>query len=286
MEVKIYVLRNPEDLEIRYIGRTKNPLKIRLSGHLNKARRNKFKTHKDNWILSLEIKPIIELIEIVIGWEESYKREQQLIKEYIKKGYRLTNLHDRGTRGLLRDISEEQKLKISKKVKQLHKEGKLHCGRKSVDVYDLEGNFINNFDSYKKASEFIGIRQKQFQSSMRRNDKRIKNYQVKLKGENPPQKWKQRTGELPKNFKKLYIWDVLEKKLIEFEAVKKFKEYFKTGASTVNYYVNINKLFKGRFLITNARLKLDELLESLEVGNQQPRLGSINMYQEVSTTNE
>jgi len=286
MEVKIYVLKNPESLEIRYIGRTKNPLKIRLSGHLSKAKKNKFKTHKDNWILSLKQKPIIELIEIVIGWEESYKREQILIKEYIEKGYKLTNLHDRGTGGLLRDISEEQKLKISKKVTQLHKEGKLHCGRKSVNVYDLEGNFINNFDSYKKASEFIGIGQKQFQSSMRRKAKRIKNYQVKVKGDNSPGKWKQRTGELPKNFRKLYIWDLIDGKLIEFEAVKKFKEYFKTGASTVNYYVNRNKLFKGRFLIANARLKLDELLENLEADNQQPSLGSIEKYQEGSTTNE
>lgn len=276
MEVKIYVLKDPDTLEIRYIGRTKNSLKVRLSGHLSKAKKGKFKTHKDNWITSLKTKPIIELIEIVVGWDESYKREQELIRDYLNNGYKLTNLHDRGAGGLLRDISSKQRLKISNTLKQLHQEGKLNCGRKSVDVYDLEGNFIKNFDSFKKAAEFIGISEKQFQSSMRRSAKRIKNYQVKLKGENPPSQWKQRTGEISKNFKKIYVWDTVNEELMEFEAVKRFKEYFNTVASTVNYYVNTNRLFKKRFIITNARLKLDELLGSLEEGYQQPSLESTN----------
>jgi hypothetical protein len=276
MEVKIYALKDPFTNEIRYLGRTKNSLKVRLNGHLSKAKQNKFKTYKDNWILSLNLKPIIELLEIVYGWEESYKREQELIKDYLNKGFRLTNLHDRGTGGLLRDISDEQKLKISLKVKKLHEDGKLKCGRKSVDIYDLEGNFIKNCISYKEASEFIGISQKQFQSSMRRKAKRIKNYQVLSKGSLPPNKWKQRTGEISKNFKPIFVWDILKRELIEFEAVKRFKKFFETGASTVNYYINTSKLFKNRYLIANARLKLDELLGSLEEGYQQPSLGSTN----------
>jgi len=263
MEVKIYTLRHPESLEIRYIGRTKNSLKTRLNGHLSKAKNNKFKTHKDNWLLSLDCKPIIELLKIVIGWEASYIEEQNIIRNYLEDGYNLTNLHDRGTGGLMRDISEEQKLKISNKLKQLNKEGKLSCGRKPVDVYDLKGNFIKSFDSFKNASEFIGISQKQFQCSMRRQSKRIKNYQVKLKGDIAPEEWKQKTGEISKNFKKLYVWDVIESKLIVFEAIKRFASEFNISASTVNYYVNTTKLFKGRFIIANARVKLDELLESL-----------------------
>lgn len=274
MEVKIYVLKDPLTNEIRYLGRTKNSLKIRLNGHFSKAKQNKFKTHKDNWILSLKTKPVIELLEIVNGWEESYKKEQELIKLYLKNGFKLTNLHDRGAGGLLRDISKEQKEKISLKVRQLHQEGKLHCGRKSVDIYDLQGNFIKNFISYKEASEFIGISQKQFQSSMKRKAKRIKNYQVMSQGSLPPDCWKQRTGEISKNFKPLFVWDILKQEITEFEAVKRFKEYFKVGSSTVNYYVNTSKLFKNRYLIANARLKLDELLENLEADNQQPSLGN------------
>ena len=87
MEVKIYALKHPVTQEIRYIGRTKNSLKVRLTGHLSKAKQNKFKTYKDNWILSLQTKPIIELLETVYGWEESYKREKEIIKDYLNKDY-------------------------------------------------------------------------------------------------------------------------------------------------------------------------------------------------------
>jgi hypothetical protein len=274
MEVKIYVLKDPITKEIRYIGRTKNSLNVRLNGHFCKAKQNKFKTHKDNWILKLKTKPVIELLEIVDGWEKSYLREQELIKEYLNKGFKLVNLHDRGEGGLLRNISEEQRIKISKKVKELHLQGKLSCNKKSVDVYDLQGNFINTFESYKKCSEFIGISEKQFQSSMRRKAKRIKQYQVVLFGEKCPGIWKQRTGEIVKNFKKVYVWDIINNCEIIFNSVKQFKSYFVTGSSSVNYYMNTSKLFKKQFLIANARLKLDELLGSLEEGYQQPSLGS------------
>ena len=44
IEVKIYVLKDPNTDEIRYIGRTKNFLNRRLNGHLSKAKTNKFRT--------------------------------------------------------------------------------------------------------------------------------------------------------------------------------------------------------------------------------------------------
>ncbi len=272
MKVKIYILKDPYTDEIRYIGRTKNSLKIRLAGHCTKAKQNSFKTYKDNWILKLDVKPLIEEIEEIEGWEESYLREQILIKEYIEKGYRLVNLHDRGTGGLLRDISQEQREKISKKVKQLHSEGKLSCGRKAVDIYNLNGDFIISLNSYKEAAEYIGISEKQFQSSMKRKAKRIKKYQIVNKGDSKPNQWKQRTGELSKNFKPIFIINILSKEVMEFKSIKYFKEYFNVGSSTVNWYVNSTKVFKEKYLVANARLKLDELLEKQETVNQQPSI--------------
>jgi len=267
MEVKIYVLKDPMTNEIRYIGRTKNFLNKRLNGHLSKAKTNKIKTHKDNWLLSLSSKPAIEQLTTVMGWKESHIYEQNLIKEYLEKGYNLTNLDDRGEGEVNKIISKEQKIKISKKVKEMHDNNQLSCNRKAVDIYDLKGNFIISKRSYKEASEFIGISQKQFQSSMRRNAKRIKNYQVVLKDSLKPNEWKQRTGELTKNFKKIYLYNIETSEIIEFEAIKRFKEFFNTGASTVNYYLNSNKLYKNTFLITDARLKLDEFRETPEVDN-------------------
>lgn len=177
MLVKIYVLKHPETLEVRYIGRTKNKLNARLNGHLSKARKNKVKTHKDNWLLSLKERPIIEQIEEVEGWTESYKVEQFLIKDYLEKGYDLVNLHDRGEGGVNRNISIEQRQKISKSVKKLHEEGKLNCGRKKITLFDLEGNRINTFASFKECASYIGVSDKHMQRSVKRNAKRIRNYQ-------------------------------------------------------------------------------------------------------------
>lgn len=187
MEVKIYLLKDPITNNIRYIGRTKNTLDIRLKGHLSKSIHKK--TYKDCWIYSLKqknLKPIIELITIINGWEESYKYEQQLIKEYIKNDYNLVNLHDRGDGGKQRNFSNEQKEKISNSLKKLYQEDKLFCGQIPLKVFDLEGNFISNFKSYKHCAEFIGVSRKHLECSMQRKSKRLKTFQIrKLEEENP-----------------------------------------------------------------------------------------------------
>lgn len=35
MNITYYILKDPRNEEIRYVGRTKNDLKTRLNGHLN-----------------------------------------------------------------------------------------------------------------------------------------------------------------------------------------------------------------------------------------------------------
>lgn len=216
MIVKIYVLKDLDTSETRYVGRTKNSLNVRLNGHFSKAKKNLKKTYKDNWILSLNKKPIIELLEEVDGWEESYKREQEIISDYLSKGFRLVNLHDRGEGGLMRNFSDEQRRKISESVTKLHKQGKLSCGRKQITLFDLNGKKIKVFRSFKECAEYIGVSEKHLQTSVRRKAKRIRNYQHVV-------------GKHLKN---------------------------------ITPYINPR--------ITNARIKLGELLETPEVDNQQP----------------
>ena len=65
-KVKIYVLKHPDTLEIRYVGKTIRSLSRRLGNHITNARGNKHNKHLSNWILSIlkeDKKPIIELIE-------------------------------------------------------------------------------------------------------------------------------------------------------------------------------------------------------------------------------
>lgn len=82
--VKIYSLNDPDTLQIRYIGKTVNSLKKRLSGHITWAKYPRNKTHIANWVrflLKENKRPIICLIEEVSDdlWIE---REQYWIAFY------------------------------------------------------------------------------------------------------------------------------------------------------------------------------------------------------------
>lgn len=255
VEVIIYDLIDPITNELRYVGRTINKLHKRLNGHISKARHNETKTHKDRWILKLlesNNKPIIRERDRIVGWTESYKKEQQIINNLVQNKVNLTNLHDRGEGGLQRNFSKEQREKISKSVKKRHEEGLCTSGRKKVDLYDLKGNFINTFDSYRKCAEFIGVKIKNFECSMQRNAKRIYTFQAKPHGSPRPGEWKQRTGEIAKNFRPLYLYDTIEDKTLYFDSRKSFlKEFNLVGTSLINYYLEKDKLFRNRYKITN-----------------------------------
>jgi hypothetical protein len=182
MIVIIYFLRDPVTKELRYIGRTKNDLKARLRGHIAAAKRNVFKTKKDNWILKLrkeKLKPIIEYHDTILGWTESYIYEQKLIRDYINMGFNLVNLHDRGEGALLRIVSEEQKKKISNKVKQLHKDGVYDSRGLKLTVYDLNGYKIQSFKNIRETATWLNVSQKQLDTSLKRESKRIHEYQVR-----------------------------------------------------------------------------------------------------------
>ena len=82
--VKIYVLKHPDTLEIRYVGKTVRSLSRRLGNHIANAKGNKHNKHLSNWIMSIlkeRKRPIIELIEECDNsvWEE---REKYWISQY------------------------------------------------------------------------------------------------------------------------------------------------------------------------------------------------------------
>jgi hypothetical protein len=86
-QVKIYTLSGPKG--VRYVGKTIQSLKVRLSAHTLEKGRNR----KQNWIKSLKskgIKPTIEILDIVDEdvWEE---REIYWIQQFKDWGFDLVN---------------------------------------------------------------------------------------------------------------------------------------------------------------------------------------------------
>jgi hypothetical protein len=88
MEIRIYALIDPQTNEVRYVGKTKRTLRIRLRAHINDN--PKHNTHKFNWIKMLksdDIEPII--VELEVCNENNWiEREKYWIKQYNN----LTNL--------------------------------------------------------------------------------------------------------------------------------------------------------------------------------------------------
>jgi hypothetical protein len=108
--IKIYILIDPNDGDIKYVGKTTQKLSYRLSAHM----REKGKCHRVNWIKKLKEqnqKPRIMVIEEIDGgwpWQES---ERFWIKFFKKLGFNLTN-NTSGGDGVP-DLPKETRQKIS-----------------------------------------------------------------------------------------------------------------------------------------------------------------------------
>lgn len=96
-QIHIYVLRDPRDRSIKYVGQTRYPA-TRLSQHVSGAiaSHSISKNKKNIWILELlELgkRPIIEFVTTSESADEATDIENQLIRKFASIGYNLVN-HD------------------------------------------------------------------------------------------------------------------------------------------------------------------------------------------------
>lgn len=137
---KIYVLIDPRDNSIRYVGKTNNE-KERYKNHLNSLRDKN--THKRNWINQLKsigLKPIMKVIEEIEidKWKE---RESFYINHYKLLGFKLTNCSD-GGEGLIKANKTSFK--------------KNNNGLKIVAL-QKDGTYFNRYDSIREAKRQLGV---------------------------------------------------------------------------------------------------------------------------------
>lgn len=93
----IYVLIDPRNNQVRYVGKTDNPER-RLAAHLIE----KYKSHKTNWIQGLianGLKPILTIIEEIPEGQSWEDRECYWITYHRSIGCKLTNMTDGGEQG-------------------------------------------------------------------------------------------------------------------------------------------------------------------------------------------
>jgi len=110
----IYVLKDPETLDIRYVGKT-TCIKNRFKAHKSlKATKG---TYLASWIMSLRNKglsPLIETIDTIngSGWKE---KESYYIEFYRNKGCKLVNLTSggEGCEGYTHTASSKEKMSVA-----------------------------------------------------------------------------------------------------------------------------------------------------------------------------
>jgi hypothetical protein len=174
-KVKIYVLKNPENGIIHYVGRTLNE-KSRYRNHIYQGRNGCKKNRKNSWvnnILNKGLKPTMEIIEIV-PQSKAIEREMYWISE-LKKTCDLKNERDFIENDYLyseesrKKMSESQKGNKNKLGKNLTPEQKNNCGNarrgkkqsreekikryKPILEFDLDGNFIIEWESASDAAK-------------------------------------------------------------------------------------------------------------------------------------
>ena len=147
----IYVLKDPDTLEVRYVGKTAQTLICRLGGHISEAKRRGNETHKLCWInnvLNRNKLPIAEQID-ECSWEDSANLEIFYIAKYKEQGCKLVNETIGGEGNLGREVSEDTRQKIKEaQRKKLPK----------VYQYDLNGNLIKEWENAPVAAETLGIK--------------------------------------------------------------------------------------------------------------------------------
>lgn len=138
----IYILVDPRDNEVRYVGKTTQPLK-RLKSHIYECKNEKIKHRRAKWIRKLtkeNLMPIIKFVKIC-PLNDFEKYETEYIKLYNSD--KLTNSDEtgQGNVGRKRDIIDKMLKPKSKTVYQ----------------YDINGNFIKEFRSTRVAADFLNL---------------------------------------------------------------------------------------------------------------------------------
>lgn len=175
--VYIYILIDPNNNEVRYVGRSVNPKK-RFRRHLKEAR-DGTRSHKKAWIRSLlmkEQKPLLKVVECVppeLKWEP---REQYWIVHYRRNGANLTNMTqggdgsigripwNKGSKGIMKansgsfkpgersspdtEIKPGQRLSPSTEFKK----GQIPYNAKKVEQLTLDGSHVAMYNSFADAA--------------------------------------------------------------------------------------------------------------------------------------
>lgn len=257
--VFIYTLTDPEDQLVKYVGKCKT-IQIRYNQHLHEKK----PTLKNNWIKGLKKRGLVPIIEVLDEVkDEEWKFWEIFWISLLKSwGFNLKNMTNGGDGGdtfsklpeerkkIIREklsifsknrkTSEETRKKMSenaknrkysdatrKKFSEARKrgcaEGKIY-NRRQVLQFDLNNNFLKEFESLSQAERETGIETPHIHRVSKGNRLTAGGYIWKYKEGDPD-----RINNLNKHYTIVQQYDLNNNFLAEYKSVKEAVE--KTGSS-------------------------------------------------------
>lgn len=209
--MKIYKLIDPKTKEIRYIGKTEDDLLNRLIGHLSSLKRKRLFNDKNEWIISLLKENLVPIIELI----EDCKEDKE---KYWINYYKINN-------NLLNIVfnNNEELLKFRSSIKS-----------KKIYQYDLEGNFIKEWNSATEAAKNLEIENTNICNSAKFSRKLCGNYQWRY-----DKKDKISSYKIDKFTKSVYEYDFEGNYIKEYKSAREINEIsFKLISKCCNGYLH------------------------------------------------
>lgn len=222
----------------------------------------------------MNMKPIIKKVkEINTPWLQSHKIERKYIKLANQSDiFNLTNSDDKGPGIGNKIIKPEQKKQISKTLKRKYKKGLIKkTNTVEVSTYNLKGKHLKNYNSISKCMKDIGISRSNAEKLLYKKSGKWFNYQLTYKSEPSPGKYKMIRDNSHLE-KEVFVLNINKNIIKHYNSYKSAAKNLNISSPTIRRKIKSGKKLKNKYLISDARLKLDEFSETLEEGNTEPSL--------------
>lgn len=254
----VYVLKDPINGVVRYVGITKQPLKERLRQHVKtartRARRQLYLNPKDKWILfllSIGKKPIIEFLSRGLNEAIAVREEKKIIATFkrINEGGKLLNRDDGGSYDICdgkRAWNRGRKdcFDSDLKSRMIHHQPE----RKDVFRFDKHGNFIDSWVSIRTMCSELGLDRRTVMRCLnkRSNSNSHKGFMFSLSREDMPV-YRNKSSLLSKGKspRARPICGVKNGKRAEFGSIIEVMESFGICYSTIHRALQTGRIVKG-----------------------------------------
>jgi group I intron endonuclease len=226
----------------RYVGSSIN-LHMRLQQHRSKLRKNYHQNRKlqNSWNKHSEEKFDCYILEYCP--QELLEIREQFYIDNLKPEYNITLIVERNI------LSKESRILQSETRKRKIKSGEIKLSfEKIIYQYDLEGNFLEKYESIKKVCIINNIHQSTICRFLNKTYKKGGNYLWSLEYKEklePYIKVRNDTGKLNKAVQ------ILENDIVvlEFNSFKECAKYFNTYSTCISYAIKINAVFRKKYKI-------------------------------------